>query len=79
MGRSLSQVLQMVMDNMKKNIAQINSIEDFHAHLDECERCRSQPFNLCPEGELVLKRVLLKGKVSVEDIQRYTRRVMEGQ
>jgi len=63
---------------MNKNIIQINSIEDFHAHLDECERCRNQPFNLCPEGDLILRKVI-NGKVGVEDIQRYTRRVMEGQ
>lgn len=27
----------------------------FHAHLDECERCRNQPFNLCPVGALKLE------------------------
>jgi len=29
-------------------------IEAFHAHLDECERCRNQPFNMCPKGNLLL-------------------------
>lgn len=30
-------------------------VEDFHSHLDECERCRTRPFDLCPEGEKRLK------------------------
>lgn len=28
----------------------------FHEHLDECERCRTQPFNLCPFGARALMR-----------------------
>jgi hypothetical protein len=24
--------------------------EPFHAHLNECEQCRRNPFGLCPEG-----------------------------
>ena len=27
----------------------------FHRHLDVCARCEQQPFNLCPEGEKLLK------------------------
>lgn len=27
----------------------------FHAHLDECERCENQPFNMCPEGARLLQ------------------------
>jgi hypothetical protein len=27
----------------------------FHRHLDECTRCREQPFNLCPEGAAALQ------------------------
>jgi hypothetical protein len=27
----------------------------FHAHLDKCERCRSQPFNLCDHGVALLR------------------------
>ena len=26
----------------------------YHAHLDECARCRDQPFNLCPVGARLL-------------------------
>lgn len=26
----------------------------FHNHLDVCERCRNQPFNLCPLGQAAL-------------------------
>ena len=29
----------------------------FHAHLDACERCRSKPFDLCSEGDSLLKGV----------------------
>lgn len=25
-------------------------VDDFHAHLDACERCRNNPFNLCYKG-----------------------------
>ena len=27
----------------------------FHAHLDACERCRTQPFNLCRFGNSLLR------------------------
>ena len=27
----------------------------FHSHLDVCKRCRERPFNLCPDGERILK------------------------
>ena len=33
----------------------IERIKKFHAHLDGCERCRNQCFNLCPEGAKLLK------------------------
>ncbi len=26
----------------------------FHVHLDRCQRCREQPFNLCPVGAQLL-------------------------
>lgn len=29
--------------------------ECFHKHLDECERCRTQPFNLCEVGACLIK------------------------
>lgn len=29
----------------------------FHTHLDECERCRNNPFNLCSKGEEIIKGV----------------------
>jgi len=61
---------------MKKNITQINSVEDFHSHLDECEQCREHPFNLCPEGELILKKVTT-GEVNLDDIRRYVQRVTQ--
>lgn len=37
-------------------------IDAFHAHLDECEQCRDEPFNLCAEGA----RLLLEGARNVE-------------
>lgn len=27
----------------------------FHDHLDQCQRCRTQPFNLCPDGDRLLR------------------------
>lgn len=27
----------------------------FHAHLDKCERCRKEPFNLCAVGAALLR------------------------
>ncbi len=30
------------------------AIYAFHAHLDECERCRERPFDLCPVGIALL-------------------------
>lgn len=31
-------------------------IAEFHEHLDKCEQCRNQPFNLCPEGSRVIQK-----------------------
>lgn len=28
---------------------------DFHDHLDGCEQCREQPFNLCPTGDRLIR------------------------
>jgi len=50
--------------------------EDFHAHLDECEQCREHPFALCPEGELILKKVTVG--IDLEDYQRYFSRKIRG-
>ncbi len=33
----------------------------FHDHLDICERCRDQPFNLCPIGYLALVKAVNDG------------------
>jgi hypothetical protein len=30
----------------------------FHAHLDQCARCRQQPFNLCDIGASLLRRAV---------------------
>lgn len=30
----------------------------FHQHLDKCERCRNQPFNLCPVGDIMLRKAV---------------------
>ena len=30
------------------------AVETFHEHLDECERCRTRPFDLCPVGAQLL-------------------------
>lgn len=29
---------------------------DFHAHLDECQQCRDEPFNLCLEGKAIMQK-----------------------
>jgi hypothetical protein len=33
--------------------------DPFHKHLDTCERCRTQPFNLCPVGAAELRAAAL--------------------
>jgi hypothetical protein len=30
------------------------SMDKFHAHLDECKQCREHPFGLCPSGSTLL-------------------------
>lgn len=30
------------------------SISDFHAHLDVCQQCENNPFDLCPVGSNIL-------------------------
>lgn len=32
----------------------MNATEQFHAHLDGCSQCRTQPFNLCATGQHLL-------------------------
>ena len=32
-----------------------DAAEAFHAHLDECARCRNGPFNLCNRGAELLR------------------------
>lgn len=31
------------------------AVAAFHAHLDECPRCARNPFDLCSEGERLLR------------------------
>lgn len=31
------------------------AVDEFHRHLDTCERCRTRPFDLCQEGATLLK------------------------
>jgi len=37
-------------------------VDKFHAHLDECERCRDNPFDLCPKGYVLLTEVVPEEK-----------------
>jgi hypothetical protein len=37
------------------------NVEQFHAHLDLCVRCRTQPFNLCPQGAALLVDAIVRG------------------
>lgn len=32
------------------------TVDAFHAHLDACQRCENQPFDLCPIGQGLLKQ-----------------------
>jgi len=32
----------------------MDKLEEFHNHLDECEQCNHNPFNLCLKGEQLL-------------------------
>ncbi len=34
------------------------TIADFHAHLDRCVRCESQPHNLCSKGAWVARQAM---------------------
>ena len=36
----------------------VMTIADFHAHLDHCVRCESQPHNLCSKGAWIARRVM---------------------
>jgi len=51
-------------------------IFQFHQHLENCERCREQPFNLCSDGQHLLfacaaidlrERPIRHGRVSDDD------------
>ena len=34
--------------------------ESFHQHLDNCDQCRRQPFDLCPDGDRLLMASLAR-------------------
>ena len=34
--------------------------KEFHAHLDVCERCERQPFNLCPIGARLINEAVAR-------------------
>lgn len=44
-----------------KGINEDGSKGKFHAHLDTCERCRTQPMNLCGVGAILLKKEATSG------------------
>jgi len=37
---------------------------DFHSHLDGCERCRNNPFDLCEQGRTIMRKIreIVEGK-----------------
>lgn len=39
------------------------NLDAFHTHLDDCEKCRDNPFTLCPIGHR-----LLAGQLCAEEI-----------
>ena len=39
------------------------AMDEFHAHLDQCFRCRECPLSLCPYGALLLKRAAVETPV----------------
>lgn len=41
-------------------------MNSFHAHLNECRRCREQPFDLCPIGHFRLKETVGAAMVDFE-------------
>jgi len=43
----------------------MNSIDRFHAHLDICDQCKNQPFNLCKLGKLYLEVAAREGIVEI--------------
>lgn len=42
----------------------------FHLHLDICERCRKNPFNLCPTGQLKMQEALKAKEATKEAVKR---------
>jgi len=61
---------------VSRYITEMNDPKDFHDHLDECEKCEKNPFDLCPAGELILKKVTVG--IDLEDYQRYFSRIVQG-
>ena len=41
-------------------------VDTFHVHLDECYQCRTQPFNLCAVGEVLLKATASERELYLE-------------
>lgn len=41
------------------------AINLFHKHLDECDRCQSQPIDLCAQGAWLLQHTATVGDAQV--------------
>lgn len=35
-----------------------NNTDKFHKHLDQCAKCKNYPFNLCSEGDKLLRETM---------------------
>lgn len=38
------------------------AVAAFHEHLDNCERCRNRPMELCPQGAMLLTNTVREEK-----------------
>lgn len=37
----------------------MDATDEFHAHLDVCQRCREEIFNLCPIGAVLIAKAAI--------------------
>lgn len=33
--------------------------DKFHAHIDDCDQCKNNPFDLCHEGQYIISQISL--------------------
>ena len=51
---------ELLRQRLSQGLAATNVMDKFHEHLNSCQQCENQPFNLCPTGHKLLEEAAQK-------------------